>query len=237
MKQSHGSSVSIERLITRIGPEGRREVADVLLREERFDLYCNGRNVAELHCMPSHLRELAAGRLVTLGLLHDVTQISSINIDPSRKCIEADIAAPKSSPQRPDADVRLSAEQVHALQQSFEKRCDLFRQTGAAHSCSLANPEELLLFYEDIARHNALDKLIGAMLLQGVGPQGKIMIFSGRLASDMLAKAIVSGVRLLIAPGAPSFTSVEMAEANGITLLGFVRRDNINIYTCPQRVG
>ena len=74
------------------------------------------------------------------------------------------------------------------------------------------------------------------MLLQGLNPDGKILIFSGRLASDMLSKVVACGVRLLIAPGAPSLTSVEMAEAHGITLLGFVRRDNINIYTCPQRI-
>ena len=72
MKQSNSSSLSIERCITRITPQGRQQVTDVLLREERFDLYCNGRNVAELHCMPSHLRELAVGRLATLGLLHEL---------------------------------------------------------------------------------------------------------------------------------------------------------------------
>ena len=134
------------------------------------------------------------------------------------------------------ADLRLDAAQVHSLQAAFEERCALFRQTGAAHSCALATPEGILLFYEDIARHNALDKLIGAMQLQGVSPQGKLMIFSGRLAVDMLEKAAVSGVCLLMAPGAPSLASVELAQAMRISLLGFVRKDNINIYTCPHRV-
>ena len=134
------------------------------------------------------------------------------------------------------ADLRRDAAQVHSLQAAFEERCALFRQTGAAHSCALATPEGILLFYEDIARHNALDKLIGAMQLQGVSPQGKLMIFSGRLAVDMLEKAAVSGVCLLMAPGAPSLASVELAQAMRISLLGFVRKDNINIYTCPHRV-
>ncbi|SCM74561.1 formate dehydrogenase accessory sulfurtransferase FdhD [Desulfovibrio sp. 86] len=305
------SPACVLRVITRINHTGRHEVEDVLLREEAYDLICDGQTVARMHCMPADLEELAVGRLFTLGLLRDARQISSLTIrhpagqNPDRTphqsprlaaenahgldplacasaaataleaatasetsttsaasaaeppCAPADQrAAPLPSlklraagsilvrlapPPAPEteaqqADVRLDAAQVHSLQAAFEERCALFRQTGAAHSCALADPEGILLFYEDIARHNALDKLIGAMQLQGVPPHGKLMIFSGRLAVDMLEKAAVSGVRLLMAPGAPSLASVELAEAMRISLLGFVRKDNINIYTCPHRV-
>ena len=236
MKQPLNPSISVGRAITRIGPQGRREVMDVLLREERYELACNGESVAELHCMPSLLRELAVGRLRTLGLLHEISALRALYVDEQTRVIDATVAAEPAPAVSAPGDVRLAAAQVHALQRAFNERCDLFRATGAAHSCALATPEELLLFCEDIARHNALDKVIGAMLLQGLTPDGKILIFSGRLASDMLSKVVACGVKLLIAPGAPSLTSVEMAEVHGITLLGFVRRDNINIYTCPQRI-
>ena len=236
MKQPIDPSISVDRIITRIGPSGRREVVDVLLREERYELVCNGSAVAEMHCMPSLLRELAVGRLRTLGLLHDISALQSLEIDEKNCVIEASVASCSAPAAGASGDVRLAPAQVHALQQAFNERCDLFRATGAAHSCALATPDSLLLFCEDIARHNALDKVIGAMLLQGLAPDGKILIFSGRLASDMLSKVVTCGVKLLIAPGAPSLTSVNMAEACGITLLGFVRRDNINIYTCPQRI-
>ena len=265
----------------------------MLLREEAYDLICDGQTVASMHCMPTNLEELAVGRLFTLGLLRDARQISSLTIrhpaghdadhtlppsprpaaenaheQDSLACAAAASSAasplslsgqrasalpspklrasgsilvslappPEAEPGIKQADVRLNAAQVHSLQAAFEERCALFRQTGAAHSCALATPEGILLFYEDIARHNALDKLIGAMQLQDVPPEGKLMIFSGRLAVDMLEKAAVSGVRLLMAPGAPSLASVELAETMRITLLGFVRKDNINIYTCPHRI-
>ena len=236
MKQPSDTSISVDRIITRIGPQGRREVMDVLLREERYELVCNGETVAELHCMPSQLRELAVGRLCTLGLLHKSSALRALSIDEKKRVISVAAETSYAPPTRTTSDVRMTTPQVHAMQQAFNERCDLFRATGAAHSCALATPEKLLLFCEDIARHNALDKVIGAMLLQGLEPDGKILIFSGRLASDMLAKVVTCGVSLLIAPGAPSLTSVEMAETYGITLLGFVRRDNINIYTCPQRI-
>lgn len=287
------SPACVLRVITRINHTGRHEVEDVLLREEAYDLICDGQTVARMHCMPTSLEELAVGRLFTLGLLRDARQISSLTIrhpagqdadrmpppDPrlaaesahgQDSLADASTASAAESPFSPAsqraaalpslklrsagsirvslapppalddaaklADVRLDAAQVHSLQAAFEERCALFRQTGAAHSCALATPEGILLFYEDIARHNALDKLIGAMQLQNVPPEGKLMIFSGRLAVDMLEKAAVSGVRLLMAPGAPSLASVELAEAMRISLLGFVRKDNINIYTCPHRI-
>ena len=302
------------RAITRINSTGRHEVEDVLLREEAYDLICNDKTVARMHCMPTHLEELAVGRLFTLGMLQDACQITSLRIqhpqiqnagtsknaplaasdeyfpdrDVASQVAPANSAAPHSpaaphaekttnvdgtacaatilhheqspegqSLERPrssgsiritttsepsagntaeEAEVRLTSAQVHKLQAEFEEHCVLFRQTGAAHSCALATEKGILMFYEDIARHNALDKLIGAMQLQAVSPQGKLMIFSGRLAVDMLEKAVVSGVRLLIAPGAPSLASVELAEAKQVSLLGFVRKDNINIYTCPHRI-
>lgn len=236
MKQPTDPAISVDRTITRIGPLGRSEVMDVLLREERYELACNGIVVAELHCMPSMLQELAVGRLRTLGLLQQISALQALCIDETKRFIETTVVATSVPAAAVPGDVCLAPAQVHALQQAFNERCDLFRATGAAHSCALATPDNLLLFCEDIARHNALDKVIGAMLLQDLNPDGKILIFSGRLASDMLSKVVACGVKLLIAPGAPSLTSVEMAEAYGITLLGFVRRDNINIYTCPQRI-
>lgn len=302
------------RAITRINNTGRHEVEDILLREEAYDLICNEKTVVRMHCMPTHLEELAVGRLFTLGMLQDAHQITSLRIQhpqiqnagtskdaaratsdtdlpdrdvtnqvaPSNNAVAQTIAAthaekttseegtacaatilqqgqnlegqsienrrmagsiritttskPSADNIAEEAEVRLTAAQVHKLQAEFEERCVLFRQTGAAHSCALATEKGILMFYEDIARHNALDKLIGAMQLQAVSPQGKLIIFSGRLAVDMLEKAVVSGVRLLIAPGAPSLASVELAEAKQVSLLGFVRKDNINIYTCPHRI-
>ena len=218
----------------------------MLLREEAYDLIYNNKTVACLHCMPTHLEELAVGHLFTSGVLHNASEITSLRIQhplppqQGRRVAGSirvtTVSAPLAEDAAKEAQVLLTADEVHRLQADFEKRCTLFRQTGAAHSCALATARGILLFYEDIARHNALDKLIGAMQLQGVSPQGKLMIFSGRLAVDMLEKAVASCVRLLIAPGAPSLASVELAEARQVSLLGFVRKDNINIYTCPHRI-
>lgn len=93
MKQPIDPCISVDRTITRIGPSGRREVVDVLLREERYELVCNGIAVTELHCMPNLLRELAVGRLRTLGLLHQISALHALCIDEKKRVIEASVVA------------------------------------------------------------------------------------------------------------------------------------------------
>ena len=175
--------------LTRINRLGRYEVDDLLLREEAYNLTCNGKTVACLHCMPDKLEELAVGRLFTLGLLQDARQIRSLSIlppAPSRTQAATDakgtavklrmatapdqppagsmavtLDPPPPSVPAPEDAICLTADRVHELQAEFEEHCNLYRLTGAAHSCALADPSGVLLFYEDIARHNAWTNLSG----------------------------------------------------------------------------
>jgi FdhD protein len=129
-----------------------------------------------------------------------------------------------------------SVEDVLRLHSQFEQRCELFRMTGCVHGCAAADQHEILLFYEDLSRRNALEKLIGAMVREDMGSEGKMLIFSGRLAADMVLTAAVSGIRFLVAPSATTAAAVDLAERNGITLLAFVRGGIINVYTHPENI-
>ena len=225
------------RTITRIGPNFRREVEDFLIREVIWHLVVNGENMAELNCMPSNLEQLAAGHLLTQGRLRQASQIEKITIDEETNKIIVKLNPSSYSPGLPDeGDFTLSAADIHRLQGEFNDRGELFRQTGAAHSVALADKGGILVFFDDVARHNALDKVIGEMVLRGLSPARKALFVSSRLATDMLRKVRAIGVRILVAPGAPTAEGVSLAEENGITLLGFVRPDNINIYTHPHRI-
>jgi FdhD protein len=224
--------------ITRITPDSRAKVQDYLVGEEKWGLAANGEMVAELNCLPSDLEQLAAGHLFCLGRLRRADEIAKMDIDREGKKVSLTLE-PAARPDRrpPDEDgLALAASDINRLQREFNERCELFRRTGAVHSVALADKDGLLVFFEDVARHNALDKVIGEMVLRGLSPVNKVLIFSGRLAADMLQKICAIGVKLLIAPGAPTAAGVSMAGENGITLLGFVRKDNINIYTHEHRI-
>jgi FdhD protein len=113
-----------------------------------------------------------------------------------------------------------------------------FERTGGVHATGLFDPGgELLLAREDVGRHNAMDKVIGRALLDGLVPLGeRILCVSGRLSFELVQKAAVAGAPILVGVGAPSSLSISLADDRGMTLCGFARRGRVNVYTHPERV-
>ena len=113
-----------------------------------------------------------------------------------------------------------------------------FEKTGGLHATGLFNATgELLLSREDVGRHNAMDKVIGRALLEGLVPLvERILCVSGRLSFELVQKAAVAGAPMLVGVGAPSSLAVSLAGDRGITLCGFARGDSVNVYTHPERV-
>src|SRR6202035_4232363 len=113
-----------------------------------------------------------------------------------------------------------------------------FERTGGLHATGLFTAEgELLLVREDVGRHNAMDKVIGRALLDGLLPLSEaILCVSGRLAFELVQKAAVAGAPILVGVGAPSSLAISVADDRGLTLCGFARRGRLNVYTHPHRV-
>lgn len=124
------------------------------------------------------------------------------------------------------------------LPAALAEQQQLFGRTGGIHAAALFHTNgKLLSLQEDVGRHNALDKLIGSSMLQSQFPwRDKLLLLSGRISYELVQKAAAAGTPLLAAIGAPSSLAIQLAEETGMTLIGFLREDRLNVYTYPERM-
>jgi FdhD protein len=141
-------------------------------------------------------------------------------------------------PMLPRDGLLVSTDVIHALPEALRKQQAVFERTGGLHAAALFDAAgNLTSLREDVGRHNAVDKLIGTEMLAGRTPlHDRLMLVSGRASFELVQKALMGGIPLLAAVGAPSSLAVELARRFRMTLLGFVRGQKFNIYSGEWRI-
>lgn len=215
---------------------------------------------------PGHDRELAAGLLHSEGAVRKKEQILTIlqgrnlvrvelrpevhvdwptlerHVVTSSSCGVCGTASVEAVRRRTGAvlagDIIVSSQVISGLPRTLRSAQAVFERTGGLHAAALFEATGALLqVFEDVGRHNALDKLIGAHLLENRLPlRNRILLLSGRASFELIQKAILAEIPIVAAVGAPSSLAVEMANESGMTLAGFVREDRFNIYSGASRI-
>lgn len=156
-------------------------------------------------------------------------------------CGKASLNAVKATvPQKhktPDT-LQISATVLHKLPQALLQQQKTFEETGGLHASAIFGTEgNLMLIREDVGRHNALDKVLGAALLDNMLPlKNHILLLSGRISFELMQKAAMAGIPLVAGAGAPSSLALELAREFDITLAGFLNQSRFNIYHAAQRI-
>jgi len=153
-------------------------------------------------------------------------------------CGKSSIEALHTGAKKIESGLTVSAELINSLPDSLRASQNVFDQTGGLHASALFAADGTLdIIREDVGRHNAIDKVIGAKFLAGERPlSDSILLVSGRASFELVQKALMAGIPILAAVGAPSSLAVELASEFDMTLIGFVRDGRFNIYCGAERV-
>jgi FdhD protein len=135
-----------------------------------------------------------------------------------------------------DISVELSIKDCFQLMNKLQQSAATFQETGGVHNAAICDKNGFMLSRMDIGRHNALDKLYGYCLKHHISIRDKVVVFSGRISSEILLKVAKIGCEVVLSKSAPTELALNLAEELGITTVGFIRNDSLNIYTCPERI-
>lgn len=250
--------------LTRITIQDRKVVEDMVVQELPLKIFLNGREIVTTLCSPVALDYLAVGILVSEGLLDSKQEIKQLLVDLKTSLVHVETIEDKhaangqffrplvassggkgassyslSSPKgniKVDSDINVSASEVTALVKDFLQRSSVYTLTHSVHSAAFCDNQRILIFHDDIGRHNALDKVFGECLMNDITPDKGIIVTSGRISSEILLKVARRKVPILISKAASTNLGVKLAQSLGVTIIRFMSNEVINVYSHDWRV-
>ncbi len=238
-----------------------RKVSQEVLQECVFSVWINGVLSLKMVCTPTDLEELVLGHLLSEGSISERCQVKSIAIDQSTFSAKVVLDMQDTTRSFPleiracdcgasgilgraeiDAwEVSASSElfswnpeEIFLLADAFREQTPIYRMTKGIHSCLLLYEGKIRYCCEDIGRHNALDKIIGHAMMDGLDLSRCIVYSSGRIPEDMIAKVIRSGIPVLASKATPTARAVELARQHHVTLICGAHPDGFKVFSCPE---
>lgn len=247
---SRGQAAFVQELIYRFEKEAGSITLDPVIEEVVYAVTVDGRPFRDMTCSPWDIRELVVGNLFTAGRIDRFGQVLSLEIDEEAGTVRVETdessAAPGAVVDRvlcpaasapPEVEPMLTPQEVNSRIGFLEGNSSLFHRTGGVHSAVMVDGQgQLVAWFEDICRHKALDKLAGWCVMKEVDASDKVLLFSGRVPREIIARAIRIGFPVVISPGAPTNLSIQLACEHGVTLIGFAKNGKFNVYSHTARI-
>ncbi|RKD21779.1 sufurtransferase FdhD [Ammoniphilus oxalaticus] len=256
--------VTVQQPIIRYADNALRELEDEIAVEYPLTIVVDGEEFATMVCTPTHIEELVVGFLASEGLIRSSDEILSLSIEEARGFAHVELKNKQSVNKDQHSkrfigsccgksrqfylqnDARtaktvmsqyaITVDQCFSLVSQMQNHSRDFQSTGGVHNAALCSADGIEIFRTDIGRHNALDKIYGYMVRNRIPAADKVVVFSGRISSEVLLKVAKMGVGIILSKSAPTTLALDLAKDLGITAVGFVRQASMNVYTHPQRI-
>lgn len=258
--------IEVKREILRFVHGHAEAVEDSIVTEYPVTVKINGQEFATMVCTPEFIEDMVIGFLASEGIIRKYEDIEKIwiqeaegfvhvtttKINPyyrdfqSKRYITSCCGMSRqgfvfvndalTAKKMEDIRVKISIDDCFRLMNEMQQSADTFHHTGGVHNAALCDANGIVLSRMDIGRHNALDKIYGYCLKNDIPIGDKIIVFSGRISSEILLKVAKIGCEVILSKSAPTELALQLAEQLGITTIGFIRNQSLNVYTCPKRI-
>jgi len=251
-------------LVLQLTEQGTGKIEDTVVREFPLTIFLNNKELVTLLCSPADLKYLVVGFLLSEGLIKGKGDIKNIIVDDQRGVVRVETkeekepvdelifkrfitsgcgrgtsfysAADVQGQAKIESQIKISALEVFSLVKEFQHYSQIYRITGGVHSAALCDTTNILVFADDIGRHNAIDKIFGQCLLEDIPTNDRIVLTSGRVSSEILLKVAKRNIPIIISKSVSTNLALRLANDLGITLIGSVRGKRIKAYTNDWRI-
>ena len=228
------------------------EVAAEVVREQPLTVYVNGEKFLTLLCSPMMLRELVVGYLWMEKVIAAKDDVVALDVSAVDGRADVTLTAPVTLPTeriltsgcgggitfridhrlfpRLHSSLTVRPAQLALGMKHLFQAAEQYQRSRGIHGAALHDGERLLVVAEDVGRHNAVDKVKGKALLEGIETRDRILLSTGRISSEMLLKAARMGVPIVASRTSPTEMAVALAEQLNVTVCGYVRPDTLNLY-------
>lgn len=255
-----------KRTIFRYSNEHFAKKEDLVVVEHPVTIKINDQEFATIVCSPEYIEDMVVGFLASEGVIPKYEDIKDIRVQEELGIVHIKTAKmypyyekllnkryissccgmsrqgfvfandALTAKKTTEINVRLTPADCFSLMLQLDQSADVFHQTGGVHNAALCESSGILLARTDIGRHNALDKIYGHCLKNTIPVRDKVIVFSGRISSEILLKVAKIGCEMVLSKSAPTELALTLAEELGITIIGFIRDNSFNLYTHPERI-